>query len=456
MKRALITFNRHPMFLTIKNYFTNFYKGITSSIAFYPTLIGIFFFSFAFVMITLEGFGASKYISERVQYIIISNDDTARTILSTIIGGIISLTVFTFSMVMLLLSQAASNYSPRVLPSLISQKNHQIVLGFFLGTIIYCLMIVINILPDTREYKVPGFAIFMGMVFAVVCLILFVYFLHTISKSIQISHILSGLHQRTKTQLKLEIEKEANNWVDEIPNTDNWEVFESKQTGYLQDFSKKSLQQIANEKEIQIRILFPKGTFILQHTPLLKIEGKIDDEGKEQLYSCFHFSNEEVIARDFSVGIKHITEIIVKAMSPGINDPGTALTGIDYLTDLFSLRMRLPDDELLEQGEGKGKVYMNNLSFQRTIYFSLAVIRQYSKHDAIVVLHLLNMFKKLLQVENLKEEHRETLIEEINTLLIDVKENIKNPTDFKVIERAIEKLVKIEDTNKEIVKVENI
>lgn len=441
------------MLITIQNKLVNSYKNLTSSIAFYPTLIGVLFFAFAFIMVGVEELGASSFISEKVKYIIINNDDTARTILSTIIGGIISLTVFTFSMVMLLLSQAAANYSPRVLPNLISRKNHQIVLGVFLGTIIYCLIIVINILPDSREYKVPGLAIFLGMVFAVVCLILFVYFLHTISKSIQIGYILSELHQRTKTQLETEIEENKEHWVDKTPDTANWTIINSNQTGYLQDFSKGSLLEISEQSEVNIHVLFPKGAFILKGTPLLKIEEKVEEEEEQQLLSCFHFSTEEVISRDFTVGIKHITEIIVKSMSPGINDPGTAVNGIDYLTDLFALRMQLPDNLQLDKDVNEGKVYLDSLSFKKIIYLSLAVIRQYSKHDTIVVLALLRMFESLLQVKKLKEMHKETLIEEINILLKDAKENIMNSSDLAMIHKVAEKLIEIEDTKKEIVEL---
>ena len=93
-------------------------------------------------MIYLEQKDISAHIMEIAPALVIDDTDTAKTILSTLIGGLISLTVFSFSMVMVLLNQASSNFSPRVLPGIVSDQKHQIVLGLYIGTILYNIFIL--------------------------------------------------------------------------------------------------------------------------------------------------------------------------------------------------------------------------------------------------------------------------------------------------------------------------
>lgn len=99
-----------------------FFGNIKSKIAFYPTVLALVGIFTAFLMIYLEGLGVSKYFFRKFPAVMVENGDTALTVLSALITGLISMMVFSFSMVMLLLSQASNNYSPRLLPGLISDK----------------------------------------------------------------------------------------------------------------------------------------------------------------------------------------------------------------------------------------------------------------------------------------------------------------------------------------------
>src|SRR5690606_15243639 len=139
----------------------------------------------------------TRYLKEKLGLLIIDNADTARSLLSTLIGGVISLMVFSFSMVMILLNQASTNYSPRLLPGLISNKRHQFVLGFYIGTILFNILCLINVLPGDNPFQIPAFTILIAIMLGPVCLILFVFFIHSISEAIQINNILQRLYQVT-------------------------------------------------------------------------------------------------------------------------------------------------------------------------------------------------------------------------------------------------------------------
>lgn len=143
--------------------------------------------------LSLENAGISHWLTSLHKGFIIDSGDTARTILSYLTGGLISLMVFSFSMVMVLLNQASSNYSPRVLPGLISNKNHQYVLGIYLGTIIYNVFITISIKSSGQNStKLPSFSILMTVLLTILCLGAFIYFIHSISQAIQVSNIMNN------------------------------------------------------------------------------------------------------------------------------------------------------------------------------------------------------------------------------------------------------------------------
>ncbi|NJW54951.1 DUF2254 family protein, partial [Salinimicrobium oceani] len=134
-----------------------------SKIAFYPSLFALSGLLFAFIMMYLEERGISGYLVENIPLLVVNNGDTALTILSACITGLISMMVFSFSMVMVLLNQASTNYSPRLLPGLISDHKHQIILGIYLSSILYCIFILFSIQPTGDQYQVPGFSVLVGI-----------------------------------------------------------------------------------------------------------------------------------------------------------------------------------------------------------------------------------------------------------------------------------------------------
>ena len=211
----------------------DFFNTIESKIAFYPTLLAISGFCVAVLMIFLEKHGISREIMNVLPLLMVDNGDTALTVLSACLGVLISLMVFSFSMVMLLLSQASNNYSPRLLPGLISDKRHQLILGVYLATILYNIFTLFSIEPSEKKYTLPGFSVLLGIVFTIFCLIAFIYFIHNISQSIQINNILDNIFNDAQKRLQKLIKSEEGSNLN-FPNTENWHEYKAGRSGYFQ------------------------------------------------------------------------------------------------------------------------------------------------------------------------------------------------------------------------------
>jgi uncharacterized membrane protein len=428
----------------MKHLFNRIYillSNLQSKIAFYPSVFGVFGFLVAFLLIYFENKGVSKYLVEHIPMLVVNNGDTALSILTACITGLISMMVFSFSMVMVLLNQAASNYSPRLLPGLISDKNHQIILGTYLATILYCIFVAVSIQPEGDFYQTPGFSVLVGIIFTVICIGAFIYFIHNISQSIQINNILDRIFRQAKTRLNILLKNEENEYQD-FPDTKDWYEYHSEKSGYFQNLSSDNLLDICQEKGTQIEILPIKGIFILNGIPLFKSKEKLDKETVKKVILNFSLARGELVSTNYILAFKQITEVIVKSMSPGINDPGTALNAIDYLTELLALRMQKQDNQYLEI---KGEVFikMRSVNFEELLYQVLAPIRAYCKHDIIIIQKLGMLFYYLKGQKSINKKYYEVIDIEAKNLIADAKSAIKNEADIKKI-YAIEKQLKLE------------
>jgi uncharacterized membrane protein len=409
----------------------SFFNVIESKIAFYPTVLALIGVLFAFFMMYIENLGISKYLLEKAPILVVENGNTALTILSALISGLISVIVFSFSMVMLLLSQASSNYSPRLLPGLISNKNHQIILGTYLSTILYNIFILFSIQPTGDKYQLPGFSVLIGIIGTVVCIYAFIFFIHNISQSIQISNILKRIYTQSKGRLEELIEKEEEH-LKPFPDSSGWYEYYPKNSGYLQNISYTNLIDICIEKETNIFVLPVKGIFVLSHLPIFKSKKELDEATVGQILNNFNFARVELIEDNYILGFKQITEIIVKAMSPGINDPGTAINAIDYLTELFALRMLKKDANIVRREEVP-YLKIRSIDFKDLLYQVMVSIRTYCKHDTTLAQKLLIMLNYLLHSPTYNEDYKKHIDLEIETLLTDAKEAISNDRDVEVL-----------------------
>ena len=145
------------------------YREMVSSIGFYPSMLSVMFLIFGLISIAVEYSSLSMEFKKLIGVLLVDSEENARTILSTLAGSIISLTVFSFSMVMVVLNSASASLSPRVLPGLITRKSHQLVLGFYLGSIIYTILMLINIRTiGDGDMGIPSLGIFFSLVFVLV------------------------------------------------------------------------------------------------------------------------------------------------------------------------------------------------------------------------------------------------------------------------------------------------
>ena len=411
------------------NRIKDLYKRIQASIAFYPTILATLIIVIGIVFMFADRSEVATFLNKHFSILVVKDINTSRTILGALIGALISLMVFSFSMVMVVLNQAANSFSPRLLPGLISDKKHQVVLGFYLGAIIHSILTLLRLDPnDYNEDYIPSLGVLFAVLTGIVCLFLFIYFIHSISQSVQISKILHRLFKQTSKGISKLTEQQSFLFQEE-PVT-NWEPITFNSIGYIRDYDFSKLASINESIQFEIKTALPEGAFVSMNSPSFYVSKKITEQEVKKLKGCIIVDEEEWVGEHPNIGIKQMIEIILKAMSPGINDPGTALTALDYLGNLLLQRKQLRNYNCYKNENG-GKVFISALSFKDLLTYTFAAIRQYVRHDSIVMAKLLQILYFLKEDEQhaTHELYLNTIQQQAEIIYNEICENIKNESD---------------------------
>ena len=382
------------------------YSETINSIAFYPALISLGFLVLSILMLELDFSEIGKHLKSQLSWLSLRDASTARSILTTIAGGIISLTVFSFSMVMILLNQAASQMSNRMLDSMIGNKFQQIILGFYIGTIVYSLFLLSTIRDITSGIYVPALSIYLLLLFTVVDIFLFIYFLHYVTQSVKFETIINRIHKKTLHTLRQHCCPEKASVF--TPDEKKAKTIYMPASNYYQGFDKPSLLQFAKKHDVIVRMLHSPGSYLLEGSPLLIVSGQkeLSDKDIDELVIAIDLYIGQPIAKNAYYGYHQLAEVAIKALSPGINDPETAVLSIHALTDLFRFRLfnYLP---LTLADENKViRVVIKDLSFEELFVECFYPIWNYGKEDRYIQNALLQMMEQLIQCD----VHKDNLI----------------------------------------------
>ena len=411
------------------------YHRIVTSIAFYPTILAVGMLALAWLCLYFDSISYGIIIIEFFSFLVVKNTETARSLLTVLAGGLISLMVFSFSMVMIVLNQMTSSYSPRVLPGLVSRREHQIVLGLYLGTIGYTLAVLSNVHSETFELLVPRFSIVVNVILALSCFAAFIYFIHDISTVIQVGNILQKLYHQTRTALIRELS--GGKYSVEGPEFTKKQDVQAWKSGYFFSVMEESFLKKAGQHSLQVKLLIHQGQYVLKGEAFLEVNQPLTEEVQDLLMSTFIFKHQEMIADNFYYGFKHITEVAVKALSPGINDPGTAIQGIDYLTDLFQMLLRLKGMRVLSQKEGTPSLVYLPVPFREIFTLSITSLRTYAEKDIVVQAKLISLIKKTAESDT-EEENRFLYQNELEAISETAENSVKNQKDMNYIRWLIE------------------
>jgi uncharacterized membrane protein len=258
----------------------------------------------------------------------------------------------TFSMTILSISHTTSQVGPRLLNNFMRDKGNQLTLGVFISTFLYCLMILRTVRNaetagssgEMLDAFVPHVAIAIGLLMTILSVGVLIYFIHHVPESIHISNIVAGvgreLEKRIETQFPSKIghpheEKSKRDSTAALPKSfyDDAKQLKSRKTGYLDYVDAESLLQIAAKNDLVIRLHVRAGDFVTPNSMLLLASPaeRVTDEVGSQMQAAFVSGNQRTSTQNLRFVINQLVEVAMRALSPGVNDPFTAMNCMDWL-----------------------------------------------------------------------------------------------------------------------------
>ena len=270
----------------------------------------------------------------------------SRGLLSAIATAMLTVAGTMFSVTLAVLSLAASQYSPRVLRTFISDRPTQFVLGFFVAVFAYCLVVLRTIRGGEDEF-VPSLAVLGGIGLGFAAVALLVYFIHHLAASIEVSTILERLTLGTRDAIAALFPDPLGEGADEAADARGgpdgpWTPVAAPGSGYIVSLDNASLLAAARELGRVVRMECGIGDFVVRGQPLVSLHGAepADERAAKRLARCFSLDRQRTVEQDAAFGLQQIGDIALRALSPGMNDQSTAALCVDRLGELLVLLAR--------------------------------------------------------------------------------------------------------------------
>ena len=324
-----------------------------------------------------------------------SDPQVAQVILAGIAASIMTVVSIVFAILLMTLTLASMQFSPRIILSFARDRVTQWTLGIFLGTFSYCMAA----LPAARSLPkpfAPVATVLGAMVLAFACVCWLLFFIHHISQAISVNQIVDKIATETESMID-----EIMPWPhrqDRLQEVDPLRgyTFETavvnEVSGYIRFIDTKRLVALAKLHHVKVRVLRRVGHFVPAGVPLLMLSkaDRMTPEGKAALLAAFDRGPSRTLQQDVEFGVLQIVDIALKAISPAVNDPSTGISCVDQLSRiLIRFASREPPESSLYDPPGVLRVNIAWIDFEKLLDSAFEQIRMYSKGDVAVSLRLL-------------------------------------------------------------------
>lgn len=349
--------------------------------------------------------------------------DSARSMLSTIAGAMMTVAGVTFSITVVAVTQASSQYTPRILRNFMGDRPTQLALGTLTGVFVYCLVVLRTVRGDEEIRFIPALAVLGAFALAVVAIGMLVYFIHHITGALQASGILDRIRRETTAAVDslfpegLGEEAEAPSAaaaeaLARVPGDATWETVPARHTGYVTHVDTDGLLAYAGEANTVVRMVRGVGEYVVAGTPLCAILGRPPrDADVAALAKLFAVANYRTVEQDPAFGMRQMVDVAVKALSPGVNDTTTAVHCVDSLgAVLVHLAARRVENRL-RIADGELRVIARGPTFESLLRTAIDEIRRNAEGNVSVLARMLSMLELIAGCTR-NERRRAILLEQ--------------------------------------------
>ncbi|WP_248912399.1 DUF2254 domain-containing protein [Paenibacillus antarcticus] len=360
---------------------------------------------FSLLLLCTAFFGDFNYdLGDRFRSYFAVDYDLTRTLVSTLTAGILSLTIFTFNLVLVVFTTFSGQFSPRMLKNFIASKATQRVLGIFTGSFVYVLLSFLFLNKRITEYyfAVPLVATFLAM-FSMGA---FIFFINHAVAWLQVNEMTDDMKKEALGIVQSTMKNELDQYKVEDFNDTDAHIRQGKGTpiqagrpGYIQLVDFITMIQEAQKDDIVIKLEYTIGCYVFETTPLLTYWNKHGNNLDEDKYlEFFSIRKKQTEVQDIEFSINKLVEVAIRAL--GNYDPKTATTAIYQVGEVLVSISQITDfSHYLVDDKNNLRIILQEIDFNHYLYHGLGYIRHYAKDNVIVstdILKVLDLMAKSL------------------------------------------------------------
>lgn len=336
----------------------------------------------------------------------------ARDLLAVIAGSTITIAVTAFSITIVALTLASTQFSPRILRNFMRDTGNQTVLGILVGIFAYCL-IVIRTIRDVASETDPGFvpsvAVVFGIALGFAAIASLIYFIHHVATSIQATSIISSIARDTIAEIEKTFsdppidEPALDKLTANLLESENFFEISSNETGYFQNLDAREFIKLACRFDLVIKINRKIGQFSIAGMPIMRIYSfrenfALDEKTVEKIKSNFEVDDYRTIEGDVAFGLRQIVDIALKALSPTINDSTTGVICVNYLTAILGELAKRSSCPAYFFENGKPRLVIEQQGFEDFFDLAFNQIRQNAQGNVTIILAQMNSLRVLSRI----------------------------------------------------------
>jgi uncharacterized membrane protein len=418
------------------------WESLRTSFWFVPTLMIAGTVGLSFLSVHVDGRLKVQWV-RTVGWIWAGSPEGARQMLSTIAGSMITVAGVAFSITIVALTLASTQFGPRLLRSFVRDLGNQVVLGTFVSTFVYCLLVLRTVRGGDGAEFVPYLSVTLGVAFALTSLGVLIYFIHHVASAIQAEHLIASvareleesIEQMFPEELGRPGEPEAD---EEAPAEGAGEaaLVEADRSGYVEAVGDGELMEIARAGDLVLELLRFPGSFVTEGASLVRVwpRERAGGEAADRIRETFIIGRRRTPTQDPEYALHQLVEIGVRALSPSVNDPFTAMTCLDWLgAALSKLAGRQIPSRYRYDERRRLRVIAKGTGFPEMADAAFNQIRQYGRRSVSVLLRLLDTIAAVAGQAH-RGRDRACLRRHADKVLQDAREALGNESDLREVE----------------------
>lgn len=426
------------------------WRDVYDSLWFFPAVFTIGAIALATVLVRADALLPESIDRRTLGWLFSGGAEGARGVLAAIAGSLITVTGVVFSVTIVALQLASSQYTPRVLRTFMADRANQLVLAVFIGTFVYSLVVMRTIYSAGEDYEqfVPAVATTAGVLLAILAIGCLIFYIHHAATSLQVDTILGNVTTATLHAIRSEYPDEsagpeaADEEADDAGETaDGAFPVTARKSGYITALDRDRLRDVARETSAVVRVAVRVGDFVFPGTILAVLHGgRPSDDACDDVRDAFAAGAARTPHQDVLLGFVELVDIAVKALSPGINDPHTATSALNRLGETL-LELGRRHRRNIHRSENGATVVLRLPGWEETVSLAFDQIAHYGAGDASLIAHLAETIGRVGSL--LPESRRPALRDRLARARLTAREQLVANHDRVLVDRAVAEAEKL-------------